>query len=79
MLLNPKSIDRLREVGRKDRINLRDGSFLLFFFLDGPPMISGSLIDLDNLESKIDDPNELSFVAKDVGPPLCSGYPRAAS
>ena len=57
-------------------MNLRDGSFLFFLSREDP----GSLIDLEEFDSKIVDPNELSLVdVKDVVPPLCDGYPRAAS
>lgn len=57
-------------------MNLRDGSFLFFLSREDP----GSLIDLEEFDSKIVDPNELSLVdAKDVVPPLFDGYPRAAS
>lgn len=69
------------EVGRKVRMKLRDGaardrSFLVVFGLDDPPSDPGSFTDLEDFE----DPNELSSVGpKDAGPPLCEGYPTAAS
>lgn len=61
-------------------MNLRDGSFLLFLCHEDPSVGPGSLPNLEDLDSKTEDLNELSsVVVKDTGPSLCDGYPRAAS
>ena len=47
---------------------------LLCFLLDGSPTVLVSVTDLEDFESKIDEPNELSSPAvKETGPPFCDG------
>ncbi|GJZ05189.1 hypothetical protein Tco_0538464 [Tanacetum coccineum] len=50
-----------------------DRSFLCFLF-DDSPTVPVLLTDLEDFDSKIDEPNELSSPAlKETGPPFCDG------
>lgn len=66
------------EVGRKARMNLLDDIVCdrsrLCFLLEGSPTVPGSLTDLEDFESNIDEPNEESSPPlKEIGPPFCDG------
>ena len=68
-------------------MNLRDGtirgpSFLVLLFLEGPPPVVAVLLtDDDDLDSKIDEPKEVSGAPNDRGTlcDLSGGCPTAPS